>query len=95
MRTVRTTVTLDADVARALRAEIRRSGSSLKQVVNAALRRGLPRRQKPRRAVARFRVEPLSTPFQPGVDSSRLNRLSDELELEAFLSRVEGNGGRR
>jgi Arc/MetJ family transcription regulator len=38
---VRTTITLDEDVAAKLQAEARRSGKSFKETVNTALRRGL------------------------------------------------------
>jgi hypothetical protein len=38
---VRTTLTLDEDVARKLQAEARRSGRSFKETVNSALRRAL------------------------------------------------------
>lgn len=42
---VRTTLTLDDDVAAKLKAESRRSGQSFKDVVNAVLRRGLADRR--------------------------------------------------
>jgi hypothetical protein len=92
---VRTTLTLDEDVARELRAQMRQSGGSLKQVLNAALRRGLCMGEKPARGPAPFRVEPFSSPFQPGVDPSRLNQLADELEVEEFAARVAPRGARR
>jgi hypothetical protein len=52
---MRTTLTLDEDVAAKLRAEARRSGRPFREVVNEALRRGLvtPARRAPRE---RFRV---------------------------------------
>jgi plasmid stability protein len=52
---VRTTLTLDDDVAAKLRAEARRSGRSFKETVNEALRRSLtaPRGRPPATA---FRV---------------------------------------
>jgi len=43
---VRTTLTLDEDVAAKLRAEARRSGRPFREVVNEALRRGLADRRK-------------------------------------------------
>jgi hypothetical protein len=85
---VRTTLTLDDDVARELAAERRQSGRSLKEVVNSALRRGLRMGEKPPRSLPRFVVEPFSSPFQPGVDSSKLNQLVDELETEDFVAKV-------
>jgi hypothetical protein len=47
---VRTTLTLDEDVAARLKAEMRRSGVSFKQAVNECLRLGLQARQKPKPA---------------------------------------------
>ena len=41
---MRTTITLDDDVAAKLEAEVRRTGRAFKTVVNDALRRGLLRR---------------------------------------------------
>ena len=38
---MRTTLTLDDDVAAKLRAEMRRSGMSFREVLNDAIRRGL------------------------------------------------------
>ena len=88
MSFVRTTLTLEEDVARELREQMQKSGRSLKQVVNAALRRGLRIGEKPRRTPARFAVEPFSSAFQPGVDASRLNQLVDELEGEDFAAKA-------
>lgn len=78
---MRTTLTLDADVARRLQQELRRTGKGMKAVVNDALRSGLglaERREKP----PRFEVRPHSFGFKPGVDLNRLNQLVDELEAE-------------
>ncbi|MGH7962252.1 MAG: CopG family transcriptional regulator [Candidatus Binatia bacterium] len=38
---MRTTITLDQDVAAKLKAEARRSGKSFKETINEAIRRGL------------------------------------------------------
>ncbi len=78
---MRTTLTLDRDVADRLRSEIRRTGKSLKAAVNEALRLGLGLAGKPPRA-ARFQVQPHSFGFKPGVDLDRINQLVDELEAE-------------
>jgi hypothetical protein len=84
---MRTTLTLDRDVADGLQKEMRRSGQSLKAAVNAALRRGLQLAGAPARA-PRFRVEPESLGLKPGVDPDRLNQLIDELEAEAVGRKV-------
>ncbi|MBI3184568.1 MAG: hypothetical protein HYZ28_20730 [Myxococcales bacterium] len=53
---MRTTLTLEDDVAALLRGEMKRSRKSLKEIVNAALRRGL---QGPGRAAPpRYRLVP-------------------------------------
>ena len=83
---MRTTLTLERDVAEQLKREIRRTGKSLKATVNDALRLGLGLGGKPPKA-DRFVVEPHAFGFRPGVDLDRLNQLVDDLEAE--------DGGRR
>lgn len=88
---MRTTLTLDPDVARMLADEAHRQRKPFKQVVNDALRRGLSpaARGRPRR---RYRVRPHATALRAGIDPGRLNALADELEDQARLRRL---GGRR
>jgi hypothetical protein len=76
---MRTTLTLDADVAERLRQEVRRTGKGLKAVVNEALRRALGRGGKPARR-SRFEVRPHAFGVRRGVDLDRLNQLVDGLE---------------
>jgi hypothetical protein len=83
---MRTTLTLDPDVAAKLRQEVRRRGATTKTVVNEALRSGLGMHGKAIRP-KRFRVQPHSFGFRPGVDLDRLNQLVDELESEDFARR--------
>ena len=85
---MRTTLTLEEDIARELRAQMRRSGRSLEQLVNEALRRDLRAGEKPQRGSTPFVVKPFSSPYQRGVDGSRLNQLMDELEIEDFAAKV-------
>lgn len=82
---MRTTLTIDDDVSRKLKAEERRTGLSFKEVVNAALRRGLQGTKPPGRP-KRFVVTPKACGFRTGIDLLKLNQLSDELEIEAFRS---------
>lgn len=82
---MRTTLTLDPDVADFLKAQCRLHDKPFKQVVNDTLRRGMgPSAEKTERT--RFRVEPIRGGFAPGVDPQRLNQLLDELEVEDFLA---------
>jgi hypothetical protein len=78
---MRTTLTLDPDVARRLEAELKRSGEGMKAVVNRALRVGLGMTDKPVKP-GPFSVEPHRFGFLPGTDLDRLNQLADELEAE-------------
>jgi hypothetical protein len=78
---MRTTLTLEPDVAKRLELEMRRSGKSLKTTVNEALRLGLGLGGKPPR-VPPFQVEPHAFGFRPGVDLDRMNQLVDELEAD-------------
>lgn len=79
---MRTTLTLDRDVAQSLEKEMRRTGKGLKATVNEALRRGLRIGQKGARP-PRFAVRPHAFGVRPGVDLDRMNQLADELEVEA------------
>jgi len=96
---MRTTLTLDDDVAKQLREKSRRSGDSWKAVVNETLRKGLRGGDKPAAAPARFVVKAKAGSFRPGVDILHLNRFYAELETEDFLRqeaarRAKRRGGR-
>jgi len=84
---MRTTLTLDPDVARRLEMEMRRSGEGMKAVVNQALRVGLGMTDKPARPEP-FEVEPHPFRFRSGVDLDRLNQLVDELEAEESARKI-------
>lgn len=84
---MRTTLTLDDDVAAKLRELAYRRKLPFREIVNLVLRRGLAaqeRRGKPARA---FRMDTFSSRFRAGVDPLRLNQLNDELEARRFGSR--------
>jgi hypothetical protein len=84
---MRTTLTLDADVARMLEEEAHRQRKPFKQVVNEAIRRGLAPRGSGKRPDA-YRVRPHKTSLRPGIDPGALNRLADELEDEAVADKM-------
>jgi len=86
---MRTTLTLDPDVARMIEAEVHRVRKARKQVVNDVLRRGLTSRGAGPR-LKPYRVRPHAARLRPGLDRSRLNALADELEDTGLLV-----GGRR
>jgi hypothetical protein len=85
---MRTTLTLDDDLARLLREETRHSGKSFKEVVNAALRKALEQRDKPEPPLPRFQVHPKACGFRGGIDLEKLNQLVDELALEDFQEKL-------
>lgn len=84
-----TTLTIEPDVERLLKRAMRRSGKSMKALINEALRLGLGARTKSASA-PRFKVQPHAFGFKPGVDTDRLNQLADELEAEEVARRLAG-----
>jgi hypothetical protein len=84
---MRTTLTLDPDVALRLEREMKRSGLGLKAAVNQALRVGLGMTDKPARPRP-FRVQPHDFGFRAGTDLDRMNQLVDELEAEETASKL-------
>lgn len=82
---MRTTLTIDEQIAERIRKEVKLGKRSMKQVINDALRRGMGlETPKPTKA---YRVQPHSSAFAPGVDAGRLNQLVDELESAEFLAK--------
>lgn len=82
---MRTTLTLDEDVADFLKAQSRLQDRPFKQVVNEVLRRGMaPAQQGP--APREFRVVPNRSGLVRGVDPLRLNQLNDQLEVDDFTA---------
>lgn len=79
---MRTTLTIDPEIAARLEQEVALGKRSRKAIINEALKRGLgmtaPSRSKP------YRVSPHSSRFLPGVDTGKLNQLADELEVAEF-----------
>ena len=77
---MRTTLTLDDDVAARLQAEARRSGRPFKTVVNEHLRAALAQRRAVK-AFPPFRVEPrnLGGPL-PGLSYDNVGALLDDVE---------------
>lgn len=84
---MKTTLTIEPDVERLLQHAIRRTGKSMKAVVNDALRLGLRARTKSP-GVRQFKVEPHAFGFKAGVDVDRLNQFADELETEETARRM-------
>ena len=75
---MRTTLSLDDDVARLLEKEIRRSGASFKEVVNRLLRLGFIASKQP--APKPFVVTPRNMGLPPGLSYDNVEELLDALE---------------
>jgi hypothetical protein len=84
---VRTTVTLDPDVAAKLKEEARRQNTSFKEVLNTSVRRGLLAHPSPAEEPYRLR-EPRALRARPGVDLDRALALAGTLEDAEVLRRL-------
>jgi hypothetical protein len=82
---MRTTITIEPDLAELLKREMALGKKSLKEIVNSNLRKGLGCETKPSRRP--YRIKPYSSDFVAGVDSGKLNQLADELEAMETLKR--------
>jgi hypothetical protein len=83
---MRTTVTLDEDVAAALQEIAAERGLSFKQALNDAVRAGLARsgkRSKP------YRLPTRRLGLRPGVDLDKALRLAGELEDDEVVRKLE------
>jgi hypothetical protein len=83
---MRTTLTLEPDVALRLKRRVQLRKISLKEAVNQALRAGLKVTEEP--PPPQFKVEPFACGLKPGIDPDKLNQLLDELEVEAFREKM-------
>jgi hypothetical protein len=83
---MRTTVTLDSDLAAKLRVLARERGVSFKEALNSTLRRGLTSGGgSPRR----YRLESRRLRLRPGVDLEHALRLAGELEDAETIRKLE------
>ena len=82
---MRTTVTLEQDLADKLKEYAHRRHISLRVALNMLLRRGLAANETAPSPWRRFAVEPHSSRLQPGVDPDKLNQIVDRLEAEDFV----------
>ena len=83
---MRTTVTLDPDVAARLKELAHRRRTSFKETLNDVIRKGLSSQVATREPPERYSVEPHAGGFRPGIDPDKLNQLVDELEVGDFVT---------
>ena len=84
---MRTTLTIDDDLAGILKKKAGQQGHSFKVIVNSLLRAGIAASgdTSPRRKPVKVVAKPLG--LKPGYDPDKLNQLVDELEVEEFLKK--------
>ncbi len=81
---VRTTLTIDDDLAGILKRRARELDKPFKEIVNMALRKGLTESTSEPQPQVVVRPHDFGA-SRPGLDLDRLNQLVDELEVEDYL----------
>ena len=84
---MRTTLTLEDDLAKKLKELARGTDRKFKEVVNDAIRTGLRLGEQPPADQERFVVRARACGFRTGVDPTKLNQLYDDLEMEDLSSK--------
>lgn len=82
---MRTTVTLEPDIAAKLKELAHRRRASFKATLNDVLRKGLSAQAGTGEPAERYVVEPHAGGFRPGVDPARLNQLLDDLDVADLI----------
>ena len=80
---MRTTLTLNDELAAMIEAERKKTGMTMKETINQLLEEGL-RGSKQRPKPRRFRTKPVRMGLRAGIDSTKLNQLIDELDAEEY-----------
>lgn len=83
---MRTTVTLDPDLAARLKALARERGVSFKEALNSVLRRGLTEGDEGARP---YRQRTYTMGARPGIDLTKALQLAAELEDEEIVRKLE------
>lgn len=83
---MRTTVTLDSDLAARLKALARERGVSFKEALNSVLRRGLAEGAEEARP---YRLRTYTMGVRPGIDLTKALQLAAELEDEEIVRKLE------
>jgi hypothetical protein len=87
MLAMRTTVTLDDDVAAQLREVANQRGLSFKEALNSALRAGLAPTRSARSS--RYRVPARDLGLRPGVNLDKALQFADQLEDHEVVHKLE------
>ena len=87
MLSMRTTLTIDDNLARELREKAHITGSPFKEVVNKAIRTGLEHIDKPRQ-IKPYKCKAYSLGYPPGADLDHTLSLVDHLESEEIARKL-------
>lgn len=94
---MKTTLTLDNDVADYLKEQCRLQDKPFERVVNETLRRGM-KTSAPSKSdggedanPSPFKAVPFSSKFKSGIDEMKLNQINADLEMEELISKVRKN----
>jgi len=93
MPCMRTTVTLDPDVARLPGEHARQTRKSFKETLNAAVRSSLGRATESTED-REFTIDARPMQLKAGVDGGRLNALLDDLDVDAFIEKNQSDQNR-
>ena len=85
---MRTTLTLDDDVADKLEQLSKRNKLPFRRVVNDVLRAGLSARLPRQAEKAPFEIRPFRSAFKTGIDPAKLNQLLDELDAQRSVAKL-------
>lgn len=85
MTFMRTTLTIDDDLAAILQSKAAQRGVAFKQVVNSLLRAGLGASEGAMPGRKSVKVVGKALGMRPGYDPDKMNQLVDELEAEEHL----------
>jgi len=77
---MRTTLTIDDDIAERLSETQKRLGVSFKEIVNLTLRQGLERQHPALRKIPRFRIKARPMGLMPGMNYANIGELLEQLE---------------
>jgi hypothetical protein len=94
MSELRTTLTLDDDLAGLLTQRARELGIPFKEAVNRTIRAGIGEDPVTRSQPAPKTISH-SFGFGPGIDLDKLGQLADELEAEAFVEKIHDSARRK
>jgi hypothetical protein len=94
MPEMRTTLTLDDDLAGLLKQRARELGLPFKEAVNQTIRAGLGEATPARHDPAPKTIAH-SFGFRPGIDLDKLGQLADALEAEAFAEIIHDSARRK